>query len=1534
MKNIYMLMSKRHENMSSGIRTLFSLPALAVLILLLLAGKGWGQNVFYDDFNRVPVSPGGTPLITYTATNTGAGTEVLESTLTTGTVPYLKIANGSPAGRSYLTGPLSTYSTPFSTTLSSNPGLVTWSFNIRHNRGGGSTTTLSGFAATSYGIAVVLVATSSDLLASGCNGYAVVMGAPSSGNVYNLVRFTNGLGAQANFTSVIAGILPTSTSPNNLRDYMSIKVTYDPATNSWNLYERVDGLSAAAAWADPTTTSNLVGTATDNTYTNAAMSVFGYFWNYSTSSGTNSYFDNYRVNVTAVVTPTLSVAPSSRSGFTYIVGSGPSASQSYSLSGVNLTGASGNIKARCLTNYEVSTDNANFYDSVNVGYSSATLAATPVYVRLKGGLGIGNYNSEIVSNSGGGAATQNVTCSGFVVAGPTTYTWTGATNNDWQNSGNWSPARSAPAINDILHFNNGSTYTITNVPAQTIAQLQVTDGSKITLQAAAIATLTIAGSTGDDLAVSGTGSELNVSGTLVLTISLNTGTNGLISSSMTFSGAAHVLKAADASSLVFANGSVFKVTTGFTGNVFGTTSLNSVKFQAGSTYIQDAGANPFGAGQPNSVVTFEPGSLYKFTASSGGPSYSGRTYANFENDPPSTSTQNNQGSSPMTCDNYTVTSGTVNWDFSGGVVIKGNISVAPTATLTFGNATKLTNLTLSGTAAQTIGGTGTLTFGLNSYITVNNSAGIVLDRDIAADSLVFQSGIISTGANTFSLSSGVNLTGAGTGKYVHGRLQMNIPSGTSSTTFAIGDAANYTPVSLDFAGVTISGKLTATTTPGLHPNAISSGINTSKCVNRYWTLANNGISFATCDATFTFVPGDILGGANTADFIMMKWDPSTWNSTTISTRTSSTTKITGIASFSDFIDGEASCVTPVAFNVTGGGTYCSGGTGMAVGLDNSEIGVDYQLFIGGTTPVGLPVGGTGSGITFGDQAAAGSYSVTGTRTIGGCSHDMTGTVAITINPVLPVSVAVATDANPVCAGTQVTFTATPTHGGSSPVYAWYKNSTVVDGETGPAYVYTPVNGDQVYVQLTSSETCKTGSPAASDVVTMTVNPVLAVTVSLAADANPVCAGTQVTFTATPTHGGSSPVYAWYKNSTVVDGETGPAYVYTPVNGDQVYVQLTSSETCNTGSPATSDVVSMTVNPVLAVTVSLATDANPICAGTQVTFTATPTHGGSSPVYTWYKNSTVVDGETGPVYVYTPANGDQVYVQLTSSETCKTGSPAASDAITMIVNPVLPVGVSIAASANAVPTGTLVTFTATPVNGGISPVYTWYKNAGLVYGETGPSYAYEPADGDQVYVKLIADAACVSGNPATSNMITMIVINLNQTVSGNVINGQSECYDAVQTIKVAVDPDTFTVEPGGSANMIAGQNIIYYPGTTVQSGGLMHGKIAPGGPFCGMKSPSMLTLKTDTEQAGLQKTSSFFRIYPNPTNGSFTLELTQENPLAITKVEIFGMQGEKVLTSSISGEQKHTFSLDGNRAGCYFIRVICDDRSGVMKIIKQ
>lgn len=101
----------------------------------------------------------------------------------------------------------------------------------------------------------------------------------------------------------------------------------------------------------------------------------------------------------AALPPALTIS-GSISDFGNIVVGNSSTSQSYSISGSNLTGAPGNITITAPTHFEVSNNNSTWGSSTTIAYSSATLAATNVYVRFTptaAGPASGN-----VSNSGGG----------------------------------------------------------------------------------------------------------------------------------------------------------------------------------------------------------------------------------------------------------------------------------------------------------------------------------------------------------------------------------------------------------------------------------------------------------------------------------------------------------------------------------------------------------------------------------------------------------------------------------------------------------------------------------------------------------------------------------------------------------------------------------------------------------------------------------------------------------------------------------------------------------------------------------------------------------------------------------------------------------------------------------------------------------------------------------------------------------------------------------------------------------------------------
>jgi large repetitive protein len=132
----------------------------------------------------------------------------------------------------------------------------------------------------------------------------------------------------------------------------------------------------------------------------------------------------------------------------------------------------------------------------------------------------------------------------------------------------------------------------------------------------------------------------------------------------------------------------------------------------------------------------------------------------------------------------------------------------------------------------------------------------------------------------------------------------------------------------------------------------------------------------------------------------------------------------------------------------------------------------------------------------------------------------------------------------------------------------------------------------------------------------------------------------------------------------------------------------------------------------------------------------------------------------PNPVYTPSAADvasgSVKLTLTAypSHPC---APVVSDEITLTILPLIGNSVSIVASAYYLCEGTMVTFTAIPVNGGSEPVYQWKLN-GINVGTNSSHFQTSAlAPGDQVQVLMSSSYPCPSPVTSTSNIISPFVI---------------------------------------------------------------------------------------------------------------------------------------------------------------------------------
>ena len=369
---------------------------------------GWSQTttVFSESFDRgsvvQPITNGGTPTMTYTTATTATGSPsatgaTSRTNLISGTDYALQILPGNSsatptaqtAGQTYVTGALSSYSSPFGATLSSSPGPITWTFNMKTNR----TTALSGFAASGYASAVVLAATSSTLHTVG-NGYAVIEIKGTTTNTFKLIKYTNGLGGTQ---TVIAA--PASDFLASNSSWASIRVVYTPSTNNWQLFLRDDTTAPVSPLTGVTTQAG--STVSDNTYTTSASSIFGFYFSHSaigTPTSNTALFDNFNVSVTSLG-PTITGATTT-AAFTTTYGT-PSAAQTFTVGGNNL-GA--NLVATAPTGFEVATDGATYGATATFTSSGGTLS-----IRLKATASAGSYNSQNIVLSSTGATSVNIT---------------------------------------------------------------------------------------------------------------------------------------------------------------------------------------------------------------------------------------------------------------------------------------------------------------------------------------------------------------------------------------------------------------------------------------------------------------------------------------------------------------------------------------------------------------------------------------------------------------------------------------------------------------------------------------------------------------------------------------------------------------------------------------------------------------------------------------------------------------------------------------------------------------------------------------------------------------------------------------------------------------------------------------------------------------------------------------------------------------------------------------------------------------------
>ncbi|MGL2964505.1 PKD-like domain-containing protein [Flavobacterium sp. RSB2_4_14] len=292
---------------------------------------------------------------------------------------------------------------------------------------------------------------------------------------------------------------------------------------------------------------------------------------------------------------------------------------------------------------------------------------------------------------------------------------------------------------------------------------------------------------------------------------------------------------------------------------------------------------------------------------------------------------------------------------------------------------------------------------------------------------------------------------------------------------------------------------------------------------------------------------------------------------------------------------------PTAFNVTGTGSYCSGGSGLAVGIDGSTLGVNYQLF-NGVTPIGASIAGTGSAISFGTQTGTTTYTVIATNTTTSCVKTMTGSATVTVIPTVgvPTTITIASGTEPTCQLTNSTTTTTyATTASNSTSFNWSLSNPSagsIDATTG---VMTWANGfsGTVDIQVTANG-CN--GPSSQVIRTVIIIPTVGVptSITIAGGTEPTCQLSNGTTTTTYATTASNNTGLNWSLSNPAAGSINSSGVMTWSNGfsGTVTIQVTANGCNGPTSPAVIRTIIVTPNN----TAGVASSTPTLCINTALT----------------------------------------------------------------------------------------------------------------------------------------------------------------------------------------------------------------------------------------------------------------------------------------------------------------------------------------------
>ncbi|MGM8227691.1 DUF6701 domain-containing protein [Cellvibrio sp. ARAG 10.3] len=215
--------------------------------------------------------------------------------------------------------------------------------------------------------------------------------------------------------------------------------------------------------------------------------------------------------------------------------------------------------------------------------------------------------------------------------------------------------------------------------------------------------------------------------------------------------------------------------------------------------------------------------------------------------------------------------------------------------------------------------TGTTTFG---RMELNNTAGLSINNDVTIqDQLILTNGPLITNANVLRVAQTGDWSGVSRGNgWVAGNLGLYVQPGYRSRTFDIGDLTAYRPLTITIPSVTSAGFIVVNISQsnGDHPQIGSANLDAARSVNRWWSIASEGVTMVDMSVVFNYLAGDIDAGATPQNFEIQRYTGGTWNDVTVNSRSATSTQGSTITAFGQFAIAEPGLSVPVCTTLVSG----------------------------------------------------------------------------------------------------------------------------------------------------------------------------------------------------------------------------------------------------------------------------------------------------------------------------------------------------------------------------------------------------------------------------------------------------------------------------------------------------------------------------------------------------------------------------------------------------------------------------------------